>query len=155
MRRDELLERLRALPAGVDVGVKVGGGHVDIADVVRWGDGRFGAVMCHLVDLNDLLIERGLSASQRRRVVSEEEDEGDRASRIPAIGAERAAGMPLRLAGLAEIRALLGVDARRVAYLMESAGFPEPMARLDAGRVWDLDDVDEWRAKRGHIDLGR
>ena len=55
MMRDELLQRIAALPADSDVGVQIGDDHLDIADVVPWGDGAFGALRCHASDLRDML----------------------------------------------------------------------------------------------------
>lgn len=46
MKRSELLRRILALPADADVGVQIGEEHLDIADVVAWGDGAFGALRC-------------------------------------------------------------------------------------------------------------
>jgi hypothetical protein len=51
MRRDELLDRLHALPTGADVGVKIGDGHLDISDVVAWGSDAFGALTCRPEDV--------------------------------------------------------------------------------------------------------
>lgn len=55
MMRDELLERIAALPADADVGVQIGDDHLDITDVIPWGAGRFGALTCHPNDVRDLL----------------------------------------------------------------------------------------------------
>lgn len=63
MMRDELLRRIHDLPAETDIGVQVGDGHLDIADVIPWGDGTFVALTCHPGDLRDLLSEW---AAQRR-----------------------------------------------------------------------------------------
>jgi hypothetical protein len=42
MKRRELLQRIAALPPDADVGVQIGDDHLDISDVVAWGDGTFG-----------------------------------------------------------------------------------------------------------------
>jgi hypothetical protein len=55
MRRRELLQRIAALPADADIGVQIGDDYLDIADVVAWGDGAFGALQCDRADLRDLL----------------------------------------------------------------------------------------------------
>ena len=68
MMRDQLLKRITALPSEVDVGVQIGDGHVDIADLMPWGDGSFIALKCHPEDLRDLLLEMGLPKEQRRRI---------------------------------------------------------------------------------------
>jgi len=54
MMRDELLQRLAALPEDSDVGVQIGDDYLDITDVVPWGDGSFGALRCHSSDLRDM-----------------------------------------------------------------------------------------------------
>jgi hypothetical protein len=71
MMRDELLQRIAALPAEADVGVQIGDDHLDIADVVLWGDGAFGALRCHANDLNDTLAAWGLSSELRNRLALE------------------------------------------------------------------------------------
>ena len=58
MMRDELMLQVATLPADADVGVQIGDDHLDIAEVVAWGDGGFGALRCHPNDLRDLLRER-------------------------------------------------------------------------------------------------
>lgn len=40
MMRDELLQRIAALPEDSDVGVQIGDDHLDITDVIPWGDAR-------------------------------------------------------------------------------------------------------------------
>jgi hypothetical protein len=55
MKRRELLQRIAALPPDADVGVQIGDDHLDISDVVAWGEGAFGALRCHRGDLRDLI----------------------------------------------------------------------------------------------------
>jgi hypothetical protein len=55
MMRDDLLQQLAALPADADVGVQIGDDHLDIADVIAWGNGSFGALRCYPNDVRDLL----------------------------------------------------------------------------------------------------
>jgi hypothetical protein len=62
MKRRELSQRIAALPADTDVGVQIGDDHLDISDVVAWGDGAFGALQCHRGDLRDLLLAWGCPA---------------------------------------------------------------------------------------------
>ncbi len=48
--------------------------------------------------------------------------------------------MPPELMGTTEIAALLGISRQRVLKLAEDApgnGFPEPLATLTMGKVWD------------------
>lgn len=61
MKRDELLERISALPANVDIGIQVGDEHLDIVDVCPWGDGAFVALRCHAPDIRDVLLAWGQS----------------------------------------------------------------------------------------------
>ena len=53
--------------------------------------------------------------------------------------------MELRLAGLAEVAALLGVSKRTATRYTGRSDFPAPVARLAAGPVWLEDDVREWK----------
>jgi hypothetical protein len=68
MRRDELMQQIATLPADADVGVQIGDDHLDVADVVPWGDGAFGALRCHSGDLRDLLVAWGLPKDLRARL---------------------------------------------------------------------------------------
>jgi len=65
MMRDELMQQIATLPADADVGIQIGDDHLDIAEVLAWGDGSFGALRCHPNDLRDLLAERGLHNQER------------------------------------------------------------------------------------------
>lgn len=52
------------------------------------------------------------------------------------------------LVGAAEIARLLGdLSRQRVQQLVRTYGFPEPVARLDMGKVWWRVDVERWRAE--------
>lgn len=57
---------------------------------------------------------------------------------------------PLELMGTAEIAALLGVSRQRVLKIAAEAaaetGFPEPLAVLSMGKVWDGSAVRTWAA---------
>ena len=55
-------------------------------------------------------------------------------------------GKPTRLAGAHEIRELLGVSRQRVYQLAARADFPEPVAILAQGKVWAVDDIEQWIA---------
>ncbi len=55
---------------------------------------------------------------------------------------------PDDLVGAAEIARLLGdLSRQRVQQLVRTEGFPEPVARLDMGKVWLRDDVERWAAE--------
>lgn len=51
------------------------------------------------------------------------------------------------LMGTAEIAARLGVTTRRAQQIVERKGFPDPVATLVMGRVWESSDVEAWIAK--------
>lgn len=68
MMRDELLQWIAGLPEGSDVGVQIGDDHLDIAEVIRWGDGTFGALRCQSSDLRDMLVAWELPLDVRERV---------------------------------------------------------------------------------------
>ena len=48
----------------------------------------------------------------------------------------------ISLVGVAEIEEKYGVDRMQISRLLDLEEFPEPLAHLAAGRVWDGDDVD-------------
>ena len=53
----------------------------------------------------------------------------------------------LELLGVHEIAEMLGVSRQRVNELARSSlGFPKPVARLAAGRIWLKEDVEKWAA---------
>jgi hypothetical protein len=68
MKRDELLQRIATLPEDADIGIQIGVDHLDIVDVIMWGEGGFGAVRCNSVDLRDVLFEWGLPADVREQL---------------------------------------------------------------------------------------
>lgn len=58
--------------------------------------------------------------------------------------------MRIELAGTAEVAAILGVSPQQVHRLAQRADFPEPVAELNAGRIWLMDDIKIWA--REHAD---
>ena len=57
-----------------------------------------------------------------------------------------------RLAGTAEIAAMLGVSRQRVQQLTARADFPEPYDVLAAGRrIWQRADVEAWASTHGRL----
>jgi prophage regulatory protein len=47
--------------------------------------------------------------------------------------------------GVAEIADLLGVSRQRVDQLVRlGAGFPPPVAELEAGRIWLAEEIERW-----------
>jgi hypothetical protein len=69
---------------------------------------------------------------------------------MPAVSWE--AGPPVvfvevlpKLVGVAEAAGLMGWDKRRVATYVKRGAFPEPLAELAGGLVWDREDVVAFR----------
>jgi predicted DNA-binding transcriptional regulator AlpA len=60
--------------------------------------------------------------------------------------------MPDHLMGLTEIAAMLGVSRQRVHQLAQSEAFPEPVARLAAGMIWERAGVEAWARETGRIE---
>ncbi len=60
--------------------------------------------------------------------------------------------MPDHLMGTSEVAALLGVSRQRVQQLSKTEQFPEPVARLAAGPIWEREDVERWAHETGRID---
>lgn len=55
---------------------------------------------------------------------------------------------PADLVGAAEIARLLGdLSRQRVQQLARTDSFPEPVARLDMGKIWWRADVERWAAE--------
>ncbi|MFG1608598.1 GNAT family N-acetyltransferase [Actinoplanes sp. NPDC049265] len=54
----------------------------------------------------------------------------------------------MRLVAIAEVRALLGSPCRNdLLRITRKPSFPEPVAHLRLGRVWDADDIETWIAE--------
>lgn len=57
------------------------------------------------------------------------------------------------LVGVHEIAELLGVSRQRVDQLAnDDPRFPEPVAVLAAGRVWERADVERWARESGRLE---
>lgn len=61
----------------------------------------------------------------------------------------------LRLAGLAEAAEILGVTKRTALGYSKRRDFPEPLARLASGPVWDAAAVETWCVNHGPFRRGR
>jgi predicted DNA-binding transcriptional regulator AlpA len=59
------------------------------------------------------------------------------------------------LAGLAEVAHLIGVSKRSASRYTRQSDFPEPLARLAAGPIWDAAEVREWAIRRRPFRVGR
>lgn len=59
--------------------------------------------------------------------------------------------MEIELVGVTEIATMLGVSTQRVSQLSRSAAFPEPVAKLAAGWIWKLEDVQAWARETGRL----
>lgn len=57
--------------------------------------------------------------------------------------------MDLDLAGNAEIAEMFGVSRQRVSQLTARQGFPEPVAILAMGKIWQRADVIAWAEATG------
>jgi hypothetical protein len=54
--------------------------------------------------------------------------------------------------GVAEIATLLSVSRQRVDQLVRlGTGFPQPVAELEAGRIWLAEDIEKWARAAGRI----
>jgi hypothetical protein len=53
--------------------------------------------------------------------------------------------------GTSEIAKLLGVSRQRANQLAQREGFPEPIARLAAGPIWEAGAVEQWARDAGRI----
>ena len=57
-----------------------------------------------------------------------------------------------RVMGAQEVAIRLGVTRQRAYQLTREKGFPDPVAQLAMGKVWDAGDVEEWiRRHRPHL----
>jgi predicted DNA-binding transcriptional regulator AlpA len=57
----------------------------------------------------------------------------------------------LDLVGVKEIGEMLGVTRQRADQLADTAGFPEPISRISAGRIWRRQDVEAWAKATGRV----
>jgi prophage regulatory protein len=56
------------------------------------------------------------------------------------------------LVGLTEIARLLGISRQRVDQLLRTdEAFPEPIATLSAGRIWERADIESWARATGRL----
>ena len=69
MLRDELMNRLSALPEGANIGVQLGTEHLNVTDLTPWGDKGFVDLQCDAADLRDVLLMLGLPAAKRDELV--------------------------------------------------------------------------------------
>ena len=53
--------------------------------------------------------------------------------------------------GTAEVAEFLGLSRGRVTQLAQSEDFPAPIARLAAGPVWELAEIEQWARETGRI----
>jgi predicted DNA-binding transcriptional regulator AlpA len=60
-----------------------------------------------------------------------------------------------RLAGLAEAAEILGVSKRSAIKYAKRRDFPQPLARLASGPVWDATAIEAWGAEHGPFRRGR
>jgi predicted DNA-binding transcriptional regulator AlpA len=60
-----------------------------------------------------------------------------------------------RLAGLAEVAEILEVSKWSALHYSKRDDFPEPLARLASGPVWDAAEIAAWGAEHGPFRPGR
>lgn len=63
-----------------------------------------------------------------------------------AIGQHRGVA---RLVGVREVGELLGVSRQRADQLVRTKGFPDPIAELASGRIWERGSVVQWARDEG------
>lgn len=61
----------------------------------------------------------------------------------------------MRMGGVAEIAEVLGVSRQRVARLREREDFPDPIAEIAQGHIWDLDEIQAWAGSGLRLSTGR
>ena len=116
---------------------------------------------------HDLVIEDliELRPPKGARTTYEDYDDVEWARRWPAEHiwrVRKAAPRSVDLVGVAEAAAILGWDKRRVATYISRGSFPQPLASLASGRVWDRADIEAFaeafrarRAARGGVPARR
>lgn len=57
----------------------------------------------------------------------------------------------VQLVGVAEIAELLGLTRQRVLQLRSVPGFPQPVAVLSAGLIWNRRDIERWAVEQGRL----
>lgn len=61
----------------------------------------------------------------------------------------------MRMGGVTEVADILGVSRQRVAKLRERNDFPDPIAEIAQGPIWDLDQIQAWRHSGLRLSSGR
>jgi hypothetical protein len=61
----------------------------------------------------------------------------------------------MTLAGIAEIAEHFSLSRTAALYWISRPGFPDPVADLSCGRIWDLEQIAEWREAGGIRDQAR
>jgi len=59
--------------------------------------------------------------------------------------------MTRHLAGPQEVCEILGISRQRLQQLAARPDFPEPVAELALGRVWETDAIHAWAQKTGRL----
>jgi predicted DNA-binding transcriptional regulator AlpA len=55
---------------------------------------------------------------------------------------------PLDLVGMSDVAKMLGVSRSRADQLARQVDFPQPIAQLSGGRIWQRTQIEEWMATR-------
>lgn len=61
----------------------------------------------------------------------------------------------MRMGGVSEVADILRVSRQRVAKLRERNDFPDPIAEIAQGPIWDLDQIEAWRHSGLRLSSGR
>lgn len=61
----------------------------------------------------------------------------------------------MRLGGISEVAAELGVSRQRIGQLRSQPEFPEPVGEISAGPIWDLDAIARWNSSGLRRSSGR
>ena len=59
--------------------------------------------------------------------------------------------MDSRLVGRGELLKMFGVSRTRLVQITAAADFPQPVADLIGGKIWDLADIQAWAEHKGRV----
>jgi len=59
------------------------------------------------------------------------------------------------MGGVTEVAEIIGVSRQRIAKLRDRADFPDPIAEIAQGPIWDLDEIEAWGGSDLRLSSGR